>query len=558
MAPVPAVRRATPAAAAPVVERKAPARGVGLLALQRAAGNRAVARLLGAGGPVVQRHNSWEHALLGDTPPKALGKAAVSNANRKHVLSEEYVRMNWFRRDPFRDPTARFRDVRWLKLRASGLWVSYGELNALGDYLADPTAYDTLPASQLVPVLQTMRAGILAAAGAEFGLHGDDMAGAVSSLVPGAAGEVKALDEHTAGLGLNRYKGLVARNACHFAPLSWERWSLFHNEAADEARLHYESGHRLVALNVIDTSAREHNRQAMIKNGYADHFLQDSFAAGHLANKTLMMQWFVDYLNGLNWLARPWFGLPADSVMSRMGSARQPGVTGMERYGRAPTSEHTSEGDRLLGSGQTDPQTAQERDSYAGRVSGSGVGGDDRERDANYQAYLGMLNSAFLQLAAGAVHDYLNEHGLSVLNQLGTEFKVGGDDTLLSKSDELGAQTAGAAAHMSRDAIEDLLLTGQTDKSVEKIFALVPQSVRLYRKDGTFETFGLGDFQVQVLHRFCDDYLFPDLTDSWKGRIVRKWFPDMVSGGISQDAGRPAPRPAVGDFVTTAESAHTG
>ena len=58
MAPVPAVRRATPAAAAPVVERKAPARGVGLLALQRAAGNRAVARLLGAGGPVVQRRNS--------------------------------------------------------------------------------------------------------------------------------------------------------------------------------------------------------------------------------------------------------------------------------------------------------------------------------------------------------------------------------------------------------------------------------------------------------------------------------------------------------------------
>ena len=29
--------------------------------------------------------------------------------------------------------------------------------------------------------------------------------------------------------------------------------------------------------------------------GYADHFVQDSFAPGHLANKTLVMQWFVEW-----------------------------------------------------------------------------------------------------------------------------------------------------------------------------------------------------------------------------------------------------------------------
>src|SRR3954469_3833655 len=166
-------------------------RGAGLHrtvgSLQRAAGNRSVARLL---RPVtVPRHSSWEHALLGDTPPAQLGSAAVTNAARKHVLAGEWERMKFFQRNPFADPTSRFPDVRWIKLRASGVWVSNGELNALGDYLPDSGAYDTLPASTIVPVLQRMRGGIMGAAGAEFGLHDDSMKGAAdSSWLPGAAG----------------------------------------------------------------------------------------------------------------------------------------------------------------------------------------------------------------------------------------------------------------------------------------------------------------------------------------------------------------------------------
>src|SRR2546422_311971 len=36
-------------------------------------------------------------------------------------------------------------------------------------------------------------------------------------------------------------------------------------------------------------------QQAWAFHGYADHFLQDSFAAGHLVNKTLVMQWFIQW-----------------------------------------------------------------------------------------------------------------------------------------------------------------------------------------------------------------------------------------------------------------------
>src|SRR4051812_1553991 len=88
-------------------------RGRGV-SLQRAAGNRAIAGLL---RPVtVQRHSSWEHALLGDTPPKLLGSAAVTNESRKHVLAGEWERMKFFQNNPYADPTRRFPDVRWIKL----------------------------------------------------------------------------------------------------------------------------------------------------------------------------------------------------------------------------------------------------------------------------------------------------------------------------------------------------------------------------------------------------------------------------------------------------------
>lgn len=37
--------------------------------------------------------------------------------------------------------------------------------------------------------------------------------------------------------------------------------------------------------------------EALLQSSYGDHFLQDSFSAGHLINKTLIMQWFVKWLD---------------------------------------------------------------------------------------------------------------------------------------------------------------------------------------------------------------------------------------------------------------------
>jgi hypothetical protein len=527
-----------------------------VLRLQRSAGNQAVAGML---RPVtVQRHNSWEHALLGDTDPRQLGAAAVSNQSRKHVIAGEWERMKFFQNDPLRDPTSRFPDIRWIKLRASGLWVSNGELNALGDYLPDPTTYDTLPASRMIPVVQKMRGMVMGSAGEEFGLHDDSMTGAAEHWMPGRAGEVKALDSATAQLGSNRYAGLVARNACHFAPFSWQRWSLYHTQAEEEAKQHFDARHAITPLRVVDTSAGEHQRQAILNNGYADHFLQDSFAAGHLVNKTLVMQWFADYLMNMSWLSRPWLGMPTDDVLKRMGSARQPGIAGLDRYGKPPAAG-SSGMDRWIGIDATDPQTAQERYPREGRIAGSGVSGTGAEREANYKAYLTMLNSSFMQLSAGAVHDYFNKHGLLVENDNGDRIAVGGDDTMLSKSGPAGAKIAGMAAARSRQAIDDILKTGQTAWTVDRIFSLVPQRVVMLLPKGDRQTLSLAQFQANVVHGLCTNLLFPQLLgilpggDSTTADIVRYLGSELVEGGIESTA-----RPPVGDYPVPAKGRDAG
>jgi hypothetical protein len=88
-------------------------------------------------------------------------------------------------------------------------------------------------------------------------------------------------DELTSGLGptgIDHYSGILARNACHFAPYTWYRWQTSHLIARDYAERYFT------------TKNDESRRLAWLYHGYADHFLQDSFAAGHLINKTLVIR----------------------------------------------------------------------------------------------------------------------------------------------------------------------------------------------------------------------------------------------------------------------------
>ncbi|MEO1061490.1 MAG: hypothetical protein AAFZ07_08725 [Actinomycetota bacterium] len=526
------------------------------LRLQRAAGNRAVGSIVrtpptagATPGPApVQRHASWEHALLGDAKPGDLARAAVEPAHARHVMSQQWRQNRFFASDATKDPRRAFPDVRWIKLRGSGLWVSYGELNALADYLPDPGSIDSLERSVVLPVVQRMRHGI---SGAQHRLLQEKFAGQADSgwYEHTPVGGEKALDQATAGLGANRYFGLLTRNACHFAPFSWNRWAIHHNQAREEARTAHRVAHTATPIDDIDTTDNEHLRQAWLNNGYGDHFLQDSFAAGHLINKTLVMQWFVDYLNDLasRWWdllgpivwwgfdnTQPWYGMPDDEVMETMGSAQQPGISGQHLYGRPPTGR-TAREDQVLGSSATDPQSAQERETRGQRVAGSGVRGvGGRTREQGYQAYLRFLNSSFLNLAAGMTHDYFNERGLSVSNENGDTFTVGGDDTLISESSELGARRAGEAAEMSRTAITEILRDGSTGITVESIWALVPTSIWHHGAEG-WQQMSIPDWHTEVLKDICWEKIFPDAVDSFNSKTARALSPELSDSGVELD-----------------------
>ena len=150
--------------------------------------------------------------------------------------------------------------------------------------------------------------------------------------------------------GINHYNGLLARNACHFAPYSWYRWEQYHLQARAFAEQASEAtGSRKDRLTNL----------AWIHHGYADHFLHDSFAAGHLINKTLVMQWYLD------WVGNTWTPVPDWDLVQFMTPARQPDLAGRPLY-----SAFDNPGAR----GEVrDPQTASEHWSLARRMAVTGV-----------------------------------------------------------------------------------------------------------------------------------------------------------------------------------------
>jgi hypothetical protein len=212
--------------------------------------------------------------------------------------------------------------------------------------------------------------------------------------------------------------------------------------------------------------------------GYADHFLQDSFAAGHLVNKTLVMQWYVEWLAGSGWRLRD------RELLSAMTCERQPNLHGLDLYG--PRLDDYEQ--RMYPSGTAsepaigDPQTAAEAPTLDERIDLSGIRGcTSQERQLAYLSYLAMLGSSAVQLSASVVHDYFNRRSLVVASAAdGPGYRIWGDRTLLNGG--AGTLAAARSAQASRQAIADLLETGETDITVRQIFESMPTHVDV---DGT-------------------------------------------------------------------------
>jgi Domain of unknown function (DUF4157) len=457
-----------------------------------------------AGRPLVlQRYMAWEHAMLGDLDPEQVRAAAAGDhapvAGYRDLLTE-------LGRAPRQASEARLRGgdraTDAVRLPGSGLVVTLGELNVLPDYLGRPEDIEAAPARFVGPLIQSVRSWSVteldrsAGAGARGPLPVP-----LTRLLPGSLrypllgplaesaeiAAVSALGRRQGFAPAKRYSAVLARNSGHFAPFSWYRWHAFHLRARD-----------LIAQSAtVDGAERAAlRRRARIFAGYADHFLQDSFAAGHLVNKTLVIQWYIE------WLAESGVSYPGRDVLDTLTVARQPLLHGPGHYDRAAARRGGGATGRVPGP-PADAQDVADAATLGERIAASGVTGDsDADRRAAYQAYLVMLGSGTVQLAVKVAHEYLNKESLVVsAGHFGPRFRLNGDHTLLA--DPAGALRAAEAAAASRRAIAELLRDGETAVDSWEIFDRFPDhveqggrmvSLREWHREGLralcFELFG--------------------------------------------------------------------
>ncbi len=444
--------------------------------------------------------------MLGDMPTTKLVSIATGGSDRASILQNQIALLWQWHQNPQLITETNIKTlcpwIQTLRLGPAGVLVTYGELNALPDYLADPVALDTVPANTLLGILQVIRQEGYNQLSLLLNNSNPNVTFQYAASSPWQLSlinnimETRALDAFTASLGVNgsdHYQGLLSRNACHFAPFSWYRWQASHLIARDLAQRAYASK---------DSSQKALlAHQALVYDGYADHFLEDSFAAGHLLNKTLVMQWFIEWAAGKSALpVADW-----DQIQN-MTTAHQPGLAGLNLYN--PSFAGPS----------NDPQTAEEAPTFLQRALATGVVPDGLDLGTAYQHYLTWLSSAVTQLASANVHDYYNTNSLWVSSTAQTTpFEVYGDDTLFTgKNGGAGVSATSTTAQLSQQALQDLLKTGKTSVSVESIRQHFPT------KAGTSSS-GLQDlqtFNTSTLRTFCMNTSFPSLLPQLKDFLL--------------------------------------
>jgi Domain of unknown function (DUF4157) len=437
----------------------------------------------GAGRPLVaQRYMAWEHSLLGDLDPARVQAAAAGSDGHVDGYRDLLAELG---RAPRQVDEARLRarypGLDLVRLPGSGLVVTLGELNVLPDYLGRPDEIEAAPLAFIGPLVQSMRSWSIAELGRPAGQRGP-LPWPRPRLLPGSLpyprfGPLAETAEIAAITALGRRRGIappgqyasvLARNASHFAPFSWYRWHAFHLTARS-----------LIARSAtVSGTERETLRlRARICAGYADHFLQDSFAAGHLVNKTLLVQWYIE------WLADAGVSYPGRDLLGTLTVARQPLLHGPGHYDRAAARLGAMTGALTGGRAGAvpeppwDPQDVADAPTVAERITASGVtGASDADRRAAYAAYLTLLRSGTVQLAVKVAHEYLNKRSLVVATGPdGPAFRLHGDHTLLAGGE--GTLRAARAAQASRRAISELLRDGETEVSSWDIFDSFPDHV---------------------------------------------------------------------------------
>jgi Domain of unknown function (DUF4157) len=401
------------------------------------------------GAAVLAGFNSWEHRLLGDVPGDVLVSIAAQAQDWQPVVRQQVTLMGLWQDGGSGVSAHAIHEidpgVTVVTLPGSGCLATVGELNAVADYTANIDAIHQMPASFMHPFLQQIRQESYNRLSRLLGNTPDvSFAGAITRYLGVDGGsETRLIEDFSRPLGVNHYLGLLARNACHFAPFAWHRWRQAHTAARD------------LALRAWQEHSSSLADAAWIAEGYAGHFLQDSFAAGHLANKTQVMQWFAAWVNDSGLVQQNGW-----EDVRQVTAVNQPLLTGTRLY------------DIRYPGPSNDPQTAEEHAHVAQRMAATGVQAhEDVSRERAYRQYLAFLAAYPVQLSSKQVHDHFNASGLNVASEVAA-FRVYGDEHMFENGADIGIVAGAAAA--SRKAISDIISQGESKAQPEEILRNVP------------------------------------------------------------------------------------
>jgi hypothetical protein len=324
--------------------------------------------------------------------------------------------------------------------------VTYGELNTIGDYFGSVEEMKQVDHTWMSKLIRGVRqstmhelidvytdisgfqdskdvVGIVTKekgqkARDELGITSEDFRAADGSKdlvsLGGIANELKLMGfsqqtkPQVGGEEATNYASTLARNACHFAPESWHAWFNLHTKAREFAGLAYQLRSDAVMLNlqlsdhrIPDTrkaALKEEQAQlraradgleneALLHNGFGDHYLQDSYAAGHLINKTLIMQQYVQWLdkNRFKWdayLDSTW------RVMQQM-AYNQPGMAAPTQHAKADIGKRTLSSGLEVETGRN-PQTVEniQTKDWRDRAEALGLRAPSSVRDPDAKAVL--------------------------------------------------------------------------------------------------------------------------------------------------------------------------
>jgi hypothetical protein len=530
-----------------------------VLALQRLAGNAAVARMIGASGQssgsgsaspasrsagarplTVQRHASNEHFMLGSLTPTDVEKLARgteiaekgeagdlidkfkslftskpkksdeeirARAQAGHVIETQLTSLQKWRTTGGPDPGQVRPGDRAISQEWGGQLVlveckdgkkvpaTVGDMNALPDFYGSIEDVKRLDENVLRATFQVIRRetfiGLEALkarlAGREYKGKEEEFEktqkgkgtwkGAENvdvNLRPGGflglgdVTNIEKTDELTrgkttggqgAGFGAS-YSSALARNACHFPPESWLRWKEYHERA------------RAVIDSATTDDVDEKVNEGLVLSSFGEHYLQDSFAAGHLINKGYIMAYC---LTKTSEITNAWRGMGSPQIREMLRkTAHREAYQAPKLAKSAIESQQKADvrmaNDDVLGSLESqlegieseikldqmkarDPQSAKDRAAREGISEVEAAGLDPNV--ISMEQYRTWLVDSWYQKITNTLHDKFCIQGLEVGSPDQPQlFKIFGDNNMLRSAE--GAKYTAETSRMSIDDINNL------------------------------------------------------------------------------------------------------